>query len=261
MTDPYRALRVYAESLADMQTVRIRVGNRSGGYMRDPSNVGITEHDRMQAFTDVFEQAEKVVRESLILEYQRVVPEKVQQWVIDTPGLGESTMARLIGTIGDPRIAHPKHWEVTGKAKKTKAPEDGESRALDDRARVLVEDPPYERTVGQLWSYCGIGDPARKKVKGMSQEDAFKLGNPKAKMLLYLIAESIVKVGKGPYRKVYDETKEGYQGHVHSVVCVRCGPSGKPAQVGNPWSKGHIHAASMRKVSKEVLRDLWVMTG
>ncbi len=55
-------------------------------------------------------------------------------------------------------------------------------------------------------------------------------------------------------------TKEAVADKTHTVECVRCGPSGKPAQPGSPWSKGHQHAHALRVVGKEILRDLWVVS-
>lgn len=113
------------------------------------------------------------------------------------------------------------------------------------------------RTVSQLWSYCGHGDPTRKRRKGMSQADLFALGNPDAKMIVHLIAESTMKAG-GPYREVYDKRKANNEGREHATECVRCGPSGSPALVGSPWSDAHRHADALRIVGKEILRDLWL---
>lgn len=70
------------------------------------------------------------------------------------------------------------------------------------------------------------------------------------------IAESVVKAG-GPWREIYDRRKVATEGRVHVVPCVRCGPSGKPAQPGSEWSKGHRHADALRVLSKEILKGLW----
>ena len=43
---------------------------------------------------------------------------------------------------------------------------------------------------------------------------------------------------------------------VHPVTCVRCGPSAKPAEPGSAPSKAHQHANALRKVGKELLKDL-----
>jgi hypothetical protein len=52
-------------------------------------------------------------------------------------------------------------------------------------------------------------------------------------------------------------TCSGSGERLHVSECVRCGPSGKPAQIGSPWSLKHQHTAALRKVGKEILRDLW----
>lgn len=91
----------------------------------------------------------------------------------------------------------------------------------------------------------------------MSAEEAMANGSPHAKMIVHLMAESCVKT-KGNYRDLYDAIRLSVEDKVHSVECVRCGPSGKPAQPGSPWSKGHQHNHALRVLGKTILRDLWV---
>jgi hypothetical protein len=136
------------------------------------------------------------------------------------------------------RTAVPHRWEGTGSA------------------RHLLAGTPNLRTVSQLRQYCGVGDPHRRKTKDMTADEAFALGNPKIKMLMRLHAEACIKT-TGHYREVYDKARAEYVDKAHTVDCPRCGPTGKPALVGTPWSKGHQHAAALRKVAKEILRDLW----
>lgn len=105
----------------------------------------------------------------------------------------------------------------------------------------------------------------------MSAEDAAALGNPRAKVLVHLLAESCVKFkgsdladaalnGNGrasvepspvvhaparatsPYRPVYDEARARYASK-------------------EEWTPGHQHAAALRLVGKEILRDLWLVAG
>lgn len=140
-------------------------------------------------------------------------------WAKAIQGVGEKSIARLISHIGDP----------------------GE-----------------RPNVAKLWAYCGLGDPARKRRKGMTQEEAFKLGNPAAKKQCWLIGEAFVKTRSGPYRAIYDAARVQYADRVHADTCVRCGPAGKPALTGSPWSLKHQHEAAKRKAVKEFLKDLWV---
>lgn len=127
-------------------------------------------------------------------------------------------------------------------------------------ARLIAHtgDPGERPNVAKFWAYCGVGDPARKRRKGMSQEEAFALGNPAAKKQCWLIGEAFVKTRSGPYRAVYDAARAQYADRVHADKCVRCGPAGQPALAGSPWSLKHQHEAAKRKAVKTFLKDLWV---
>lgn len=145
-------------------------------------------------------------------------------WLADErrKGVGEKQLARLLGATGDPC------WH-----------------SVLDRPRLVSE----------LWSYTGYAvidgkAPTRRKgVQANWSDDARKRA--------WLIASSCVKSG-GYYRSVYDATKEHHADAVHAALCVRCGPSGKPAQPGSPISDGHRHARALRAISKELLRDMWI---
>ena len=179
-------------------------------------------------------ETEKKVQLVLVREYRRVVPEPVRDWQKETRGIGEHLLARLLGHIGHPQQTVKHHWEGEGKD------------------RVLVVDGPYRRRVSDLWSYCGHGDPKRRRARGMSAEETAALGNPIAKSLVHLLAESCVKQvtiearpaeeGKravaareaGPYRLLYETTRDKLADAVHSDVCVRCGPE---RQAGPAWAR------------------------
>lgn len=122
------------------------------------------------------------------------------------------------------------------------------------------------RTVPQLWSYCGYrtnNGVAVKRQRG--QQANWSTG---AKTRAYLIAEACIKLNgepdkngksrtRSPYRNVYDLRKEATDGKTHVAQCVRCGPSGHPAEAGTPWSDGHRHADALRVTAKTFLEDLW----
>lgn len=228
--DGWLELRIWAEMFHDAQQARIAQTNRAERGGVDP--------DLYAAYIDAAETAEKVARRHLILCYRRTVPDSIQAWVKGTHGIAEPTMARILGHLGHPRWATPHHWEGTGSA------------------RVLVTDPPFERTVGQLWQYCGHGRPGRAQ-KGANAADLAALGSPGLKMLVHLASECCMKSKASPFRLVYEQARLDYADKAHGAECVRCGPSGKPAQPGTPWSAGHQHAAALRRVGKELLRDLW----
>ena len=226
----YDILRFSAEYFYDIQKSRIATGNKISAGVRlgvvDPT---LFAH-HMDAYNHNEVDASKVMRKA----FRQAVPH-LSAWQKEQPGIGEHLLARLIGVIGEPSWAFPHHWEGEGANRK------------------LIEDAPYRRTVSRLWSYCGVGDPTRKRRSGMKAEDALKLGSPHAKMLCRLIAESTMKQvgslgddeGKGArrrskYRDLYDERKESTE--------------------DREWTDMHRHNDALRIVSKEILKDLWVVS-
>lgn len=211
-------LKLWAEAFHDAQQSRIALGNRLHAASVDP--------DQVSALLDGMDSVEKALRRKMIRTFRSAFPE-LARWAKDTPGIGEHTIARLCGAVGDPCIARPHHWDGTGKE------------------RTLVADPPYWRTVSQLWAYCGVGDPTRKPRKGMTAEDAFALGNPRAKVIIHMAAESAMKCAgsetraRSPFRDTYDLGRLHY-GESHPE-----------------WTKGHNHNAALRLVKKAILREVW----
>lgn len=229
----WQVLRIAAEIFADFQQFRIAAKNRAlrGGV--DP-----------EEFTDLIaglEKQEAILGRYLRDAYRAAVPPSIRTWQAETVGLGEHTFARLLGQLGHPRIAHPWHWEGKGRDE-----------------RLLVADAPYARSISQLWSYCGVGDPTRRRRRGMDADEALACGSPDLRALLFVISEGCVKQSASPYRAVYEDAREQYGERTHAEPCVRCGPSGRPAPAGSRWSKAHQDAAAKRKVAKEILRDLWL---
>jgi hypothetical protein len=230
--DGWLELRIWAEMFEDAMQQRIAANNRAERGGVDPTIYA--------AYTDALQKAENVCALEMRRCYRRVVPESIRTWQKNTHGLGEHAIARLLGHLGHPRIATPHHWEGTGSA------------------RTLIADEPFERTISQLWQYCGHGRPERKR-KGMTAAELAAQGSPALKMIVHIIAECTMKQKASPYRVVYDDIKTKCADKTHSVECVRCGPSGKPAQPGTPWKPGHIHAHALRITGKEILRDLWLV--
>jgi hypothetical protein len=232
-------LRVLADLFDRAQLERIAVAN----IIRPATKGGNID---ATFFAEHLARLEATEHQALLMMkrcYRRVVPAEIRDWQKAERGIGEPLLARFLGHLGDPLIATPHWWEGTGSN------------------RTLMVGEPYERTVSQLWQFCGHGDPHRRKTRGMTADEALALGNPRLKMLVHLIAEGCMKQkdSGARYRGVYDDTREAVTDKVHSVECVRCGPSGKPAQVGSPWNPGHQHAHALRIVGKEVLRDLWLL--
>lgn len=145
-------------------------------------------------------------------------------WVRERKGVGEKQGGRLIAVIGDPYMRPP--------------------ILLDDGSW----DPARPRTVAELWAYYGL-KPGQRRKRGEKAN-----WSATGKMRAWNVAGSMLKAGS---REAYDKRKAATEDRVHGGECVRCGPSGKPAQPGTPWSDGHRHADALRIVSKKVLKDLW----
>lgn len=238
-----------ADTLDDIEALRKATANRVGAMTRSTADKdGEVRGLGLMALgldTDVDKAVEmlesiKQVEHQQILQLQRLMRKHpLGPFVKSRKGLGEKTIARLIAAVGDP------YW-----ADRTTKTSDGKIISVDSGPRTLRE----------FLSYAGYGigtdGAARRVKKGMTQTDLFKLGNPKAKMRAYVVAEPIIK-GKGPYRDVYDVARMKYADAIHTVDCVRCGPSGKPAEAGTLLSNGHQHARAIRAVSKAVLTDLY----
>ncbi len=225
--------------LDDLERVRIMNDNRIGALEREhgPSLDGLSQLPELDVIAEQLRAVEHVAELNLKRAWRQ---HPLAPWAAAYPGIGEKLIARLIAEIGDP----------------ARKPLDGGGQPRNENQSRLAS--TVERTVGQLWAYCGIGDPARKRKSGMTQEEAFKLGNPKAKKLCWLISDSFVKVNRGPGRERYDEARAKYAERVHATACVRCGPSGKPAAPGSPWSLKHQHEAAKRYAVKQFLKELWI---
>lgn len=210
-------LRAISEMHADALLALGALKNRARTAGLD---AGLTVH-----IVEAQETVEHQLRLLMVRTFRRVAPE-YRAWAASVPGVGESTLARILGCIGHPRIATPHHWEGEGKT------------------RELVADEPFERNVAKLWAYCGYGDPERRKRKGMTADDAMALGNPRAKTLVYLVSEASLKAEQhgAPYAVVYRDARAHYE-------------TNRPE-----WTPGHRHAAAMRKASKAFLLDLWRVT-
>lgn len=94
-------------------------------------------------------------------------------------------------------------------------------------------------TVSKLWKYLGlhvVDGGAPRRVRGQKLDYS-----PQGRTRCYVIAESIVKTGKGgKYRDAYDTKKAYYE-----------------AERGD-WPQIRRHRAAMRYAVKELVKDLWI---
>jgi hypothetical protein len=246
--------RAVAEGLSDAIKARISAVNRveRGGTadaLYGPEMLAMAR-----------EQEERY-REMLMDLYAQQIPGHVREWVTGIPGIASGELfPRLLGLLGHPRVAIPWRWE--------------------DRVLVPAGEP-YERTVRELWSYCGCGDPERVPGKNASREELLAAGKRRqVRPLLYTFSSYLVlmhtrseAVAGSKFYKICVEAKQAAQGNVHERQCQNhkrppmrsngCGTVAHPewGEPGSPWRPGHIDMHAHRIVHKEFLRELWVVSG
>lgn len=165
---PWLELRVLADAFARVQQNRIAISNQIGAGAMPPEIIEEILND--------YNHSENLVRLAMVRKFRKVAPE-IREWSKSDAavGIGEHLLARLLGVIGHPVIAVPHRWVGTGSD------------------RVLEEGEPFRRNLYKLYSYAGVGDPSRKRRKGMSESDAAALGNPRAGTILHIMAEGTIK--------------------------------------------------------------------
>lgn len=226
LVDPFLAL--CADMVDDLEKVRIANENRLRQLTRSETDAdgldrgfGLDEsHRDVARVAALVETLCKSEHQATLDLNRKMRAHPLGAWVAVSPGVGEKQAARLLAALGDPA------WNnATG----------------------------TWASLRELWSFAGYGDAAA-QVRRRGQRNTW---NADAKMRTYLMAVSCVKVGRGPYRAVYDEGRARYDQAVHESECKRCGPAGHPAQPGSALSAGHQHARAIRLVCKALLRDLW----
>lgn len=240
--DPTLAL--LSITLDDLESQRIAMQNRYRSLTTSGTSesglewgYGLDERSpEVAIFASLTEQSISLEKDAIKALEKAMKKHPLGPWIAAQKGAGNKTVARLLGAIGDP------YWHS-------------------------VEDRP--RTVSELWAYAGY-KPGQRRKKGQQSN-----WSDDAKKRTYLIAQGFVKqldpqckrdggiaehqpdCKCSVYRKVYDERRHHTKNNLHQSECVRCGPSGKPAQPDTPWSAAHQMADAIRVTGKTFLRDLW----
>lgn len=259
-------IRTLGRLLDDLERVRIMNSNRIGALER---SYGESLPHLLEIATPL-NQAEHLAELELVRAWRK---HPLAPWAKESRGVGEKSIARLIAEIGAPAIGSKGHWETSknGANPDTEdqapdAPDEEATAQTDDqsadaskKSREWIIDEYFERTVSQLWAYCGVGDPARSRIpKGAVQSDLLKRGKPRAKKQLYLIATSMLKSGirggepVSNWGEFYVNARVKYADRVHAADCPPC-----HASTGDPWKPGHQHMAALRLMEKEFLKELW----
>lgn len=251
LVDP--TLYTLAKLLDDLEGVQIAQGHRVRILTKaDPDEDGVQrgfglteDHPGVVLLRQQSEMLTSLVDTTVKSLQKQMRKNPLNTWRKTASGVGEKTLARLLGVIGDP------YWR---------------------------EDVGQPRTVSQLWAYCGLhtlGGHAPRRQHGVQSNWSVE-----AKSRTYLIAQSAMKagvrtldpdvdeseiegypvdnrIGITEYGSVYLDRRRATQDRIHSADCVRCGPKGFPAKAGSPWSGSHQNADALRVLSKRILRDLW----
>lgn len=237
LADPL--LGMSADVLNDLEIVRCANESRLRTLTAEGEHGhGLTLHNPDVMRLAVLVEDLKAAEHQAILNLKRNMrAHALGPWVKNNVGVGEKQAARLLATIRDP------YWND-----------------LHNRPR----------TVSELWAYCGLHVAHPGSHNGPDTHGANAAGvapkrtrgqksnwSEEARQRVWLISTSCIKQADSPYRMVYDAAREQYADAVHPTDCNRCGPKGKPALAGSPLSLGHQNARAIRRMSKELLKDLW----
>lgn len=259
-------LLIFADALDDLERTRIATENRVRSLRQAKGMEGSPEELRLLGMVDAI----KALEHQAELDLRRALRQHpLGPWVKRTVGIGEKQGARLLAAIGDPASRHTvsQLWAYCGYH--VLNPGHKESGHQNARAGVhllgsdhLLRDdqpPPVGADISSNASHRGNDTQSAPAGVAPSRKRGQKANwNSTAKMRAFLVAESCIKQSSSPYRTVYDDGRAKYSESVHQHECVRCGPSGKPAEVGSPLSAGHQHARALRLVAKAVIRDIWI---
>lgn len=283
-----------ADVLDDLERTKIANENRLRQLTRSATDAdgeergfGLDErHPDVATLAAIVEGLSKVEVQAVKALEKKMAAHPLGPWQKAQRGVGAKQLARLLAAIGDP------YWNTLDDRPRTVSQlwaycgyhvhpighriGDAQIRAADGgkhpTSSQLLADAHTARAAGRgkpgdpgQTTYdaqaCFAGVAAKRKKGERANWSA------NAKSRAFLIAESCVKAGKAPadgsrpnspYYQMYADRKAHTEDRVHVVACVRCGPSGKPAAVGSPWSLAHRHADALRIVAKEILKGLWV---
>lgn len=291
LLDP--ALCLAADVLDDIERVKIANENRLRQLTRSVEDAdgevrgfGLDEsHPDVARLAAIVESLARVEHDATLQLQRQLRKHPLGPWMASQKGIGEKQGARLLAAIGDPYIRPRIEYEdgrVLAEGPRTVSalwaycgyhvlPIGDHTRIDNHMSRVADRaDLPagqIDLDVQAAHASGHGGDPshspfdahapdagvAPKRARGAKAN-----WNATAKMRAYLVAEKVIQCGNPGYRDVYDKRKAATEDRVHVVPCVRCGPKGKPAPAGSPWSKAHRHADALRVVAKEILKDLWL---
>lgn len=234
--DPTVPLRLAADSLFDIEQLRIATENRIRSLGEIEGWEASPSAGRWQGYLESLHALETTMTKEMV---QALRAHPLGPWVRRTVGIGEKQGGRLIALLGDPA------WNYA-----------------EDRPR---------RGPAELWAYCGYV-PGQRRRRGeranwsaeakmrafLCAEAALKAGVRKLDGCDDTDGYDLAhRTAITPYGGLYLDARAKHADAVHTEPCAQCGPAGHPAEVGSPLSLKHQHMRAVRVVAKAILRDLW----
>jgi hypothetical protein len=234
-------LTIAADQLDDLEAVRKATQNRLralcqpvevDGVVIDKGGPDTMHAQAVEIQLGAIQEAETAA----VKELKRAMKEHpLADFVKSVKGIGDKTVARLLGVIGDPAIKFdPETGEIT------------------------------HRSLSQLRSYCGYGDAEQQKRRKGVQSN----WNTRARTALHVIADAAIKTRCDNCRSVEQpEDEEGWIAPPADCTCLEGGRKyravydearGKDDLLNLGDSDGHRHMRALRKVKKAFLKDLWL---
>jgi len=265
------ALRALSEGLTDAIKARVAAENRA-------DRGTVANKVLADSIKDIARATEDKYRELLRDEYERVVPKRVKDWAAGIPGLASGVLfPRLVGLVGNPRIATPYHW-ADSDGKRVLVADEPYIRGSNKAPNPMYgEDSQYHYGLRSFWRYCGCGDPADRPRSGSTQADVLRGGKrTTVRPVLYTFSSYLVRNAKrspaiadSKYLAIYQRERAAAEAKRHEKQCQNshrpplgsngCGTVAHPewGAPGSPWRPGHCAAHAHRIVAKELLRDLY----
>jgi hypothetical protein len=231
MNEEFWQFRAAAANYYDASRQRTRVINRLKAHERR----GHVEPALDQQL-DAAEVQKKAMEKVLTDMYKRLAPPAILKFQKETAGIGESLTAQLIGYVGDFRTYTEAWWED--------APEGS------DEKRVLRTGGKVTIGVRDVWAYAGMGDPARRRRRGGSQEEQFEAGSPNVKRVAYLMADFALRQNGKPDKNGKARAQTPY-------YPLYLAAKAKAEAAHEDWTPLHRHNHALRLVAKAILKDLW----
>lgn len=254
-------MRTASRNYYDAYRLNTRISNRLRALARAGEAYDIDLHAQLEAV----EAMKKTSQQILTRVYRNVAPPNLRAFQKATTGLGEVWLARLIGEVGDMVTYTEAWWETPGQEDKGRDYDDDEpdeDEFLEDGAgsfdddeksmpkRVLAIGEVRTTGVRELWAYCGHGDPARRRRRNQSQDEALASGNPAAKMIVHQMAEFALRSNGAPDKNGKARGKTPYY---ECYLRARA----HAEELHPDWKPGHVYNHAVRLVGKAILKDFW----